>query len=536
MLQLVFRKSNGFGGSNKLFNEKNDSLNVRSIQRIFRGFLGRNKARRRRMFLKSISEAAVLVSTESVTLEDVEELCGAVQGVLANVSAHISTALLSLFRGLMFLLRGDQSEQVSVWSDGTYVLRSLHANTLTWDESLSFIKRKAKLLRRLRAIAKHIAVPNPQTLDLSDSTISHLDSVIKSVEVSDFNDVVNEKARTCAVRLFQYLRCIRTAHKLQFQFPEYFNSTEPSWFKKFLMLKEKEQRTFFDFKGAANSELEVSRIKKEVTDAGEDTGAVNKAFVVCQVEVENARIKYEKDRENLSEYLAEFDSKRERKYFNVKSAYRSRELMMETCEGNFNNHINSIIGSEGKGENKNKDKSVLTVLERNLRNNLSAAATAFKEISLTRLNMEQQHEHDQKLMHFDENIDLSHFQQISMEIGIVHARLLTINESWQDFLLSMNGTQNLSNLNSEQSDFRETQKRKVSQLIEKNENLKKDLDLSFQELFSTLRVLEKENRLSKVAPEWDEPFSEEIDMEKEEDRAIARRAGKGVSESGVIDT
>ena len=150
--------------------------------------------------------------------------------------------------------------------------------------------------------------------------------------------------------------------------------------------------------------------------------------------------------------------------------------------------------------------------------------------------MEQQHEHDQNLMHFDENIDLSHFQQISMEIGIVHARLLTINESWQDFSLSMNGTQNLSNLNSEQSDFRETQKRKVSQLIEKNENLKKNLDLSFQELFSTVRVLEKENRLSKVAPEWDEPFSEEIDMEKEEDRAITRRAGKGVSESGVIDT
>ena len=231
----LWAKRKAYGGSTDGVTSLIRRKNVIVIQRVARGFLGRLRLKRKRVFNNSIEQGFKAVSptvihsinphnqmhpinlpyhplsthpllqhthyynTPSHTLHQVLtatellETAAYINGLIENVSTACSTGLLSVLRGILFLLNGDKEEVINLYTYGIYEPKYLFGTSLSWKEAYLFLLRKGRFLRRVRGLARHIKEPNPFRLVLSESCVAHLKDIDDKMTESDFDDIPDLK-------------------------------------------------------------------------------------------------------------------------------------------------------------------------------------------------------------------------------------------------------------------------------------------------------------------------------------------------------
>lgn len=237
LLQALWAKRKGYGGSGDTVRALIERKNAIVIQRVARGFMGRIRLKKKRIFNNSIDQGFQAVSPTVLTANEILETAQFINNLLEDVSKACSTALLSVLRGILFLLNGDEPEMINIYTYGIYEPKCLYGQSLSWKEAYFLLLRKGKFLRRIRGLARHIKEPNPFRLALSKACIAHVKDVDEHMSEADFDDIPHPKVRSCAKKLLRYVQCMKRVQELQHLFPQYFNPSQPGWFRLLLGMK-----------------------------------------------------------------------------------------------------------------------------------------------------------------------------------------------------------------------------------------------------------------------------------------------------------
>ena len=518
MLQAWYRKHNGVDDASRLLRLKIEIKNAIILQRIFRGLQGRIRSKKKKHFYYSIACACESVSTDVLTQADLEALSGFLNEIITDVSREISTSILTVCRGIFFLLNGDDVEWLYVYNRGVYEQKDIYARTLSWNEASLFLLRQSRLLRRVRAISRFIKSPNPQRLKLTDSCLLHLTEMELNMTENNFNDIDNEKAKYCAIKLFKYCKYMKISYDLQFRFPEYFDTAQPTWFTALISFTKKKENDIIKLIQSINCCNELINLKKSYLKNGRKWGAIVRAQIIAEKELNINEINRDKSTKKLDFFLLNISNKKLRKldYFN--KLYRAKELRLDAAIGNYKNYQINTIGFNNDN-NENNTKKI------ELKNLLAEATMSYKETNLMRLSFIENMEKDQNLINFNKNFDLLPLHEISKKLGKIHGILLTENEEWKDFLKKIGGIQYLKNIDDEKINFYTEIKENVLKNLKIENNLFNELNFLFQEIFQSACDSEEYGRKKNVIPLWDDPVYEEVIGEIEEDKLCAFQAG-----------
>lgn len=213
----------------RLKREALERVASKTVQRVFRGYLGRRRLNLKREFVGSLAQATHHVSIKELTPGHVEELADMVDMFVRDYTLDLPTAVLSVLRAVFYMFNGDNSECVVVSKDGYIEKKYIRAATATWSGAKLILRRKCRFLRRLRALVQNTSLPNPSKLVFTPDCIVQLEEVVKGITPMDFNEV--ELGKDCILKLLEYCKCLYRAYQLQDLFPEYFDPGQSAWFR-----------------------------------------------------------------------------------------------------------------------------------------------------------------------------------------------------------------------------------------------------------------------------------------------------------------
>lgn len=514
MLQALYRRTTGLGDANRLMRIMVETKNSIILQRILRGFLGRLRSKKKAKFYHSISFASHCVSTEELTQVEMESFGDVFREILIDVNTEVSPVLLTLVRGLLYILNGSNAEWIYFYTLGVYEQKDIFADTLSWQDAHLFILRKEKLLRRLRAIARFVKSPNPQRLKFSESCIIHLNEMEINMSEKVFNNIIDKKAKICAVKLFYFCKHMKRAYDLQFEFPDYFDYTEPLWFISLISLTKKKEMAEFQYLICKSCTLEILENKKRFILEGKKWGAVLAALKISVVDEEKTEKLKVLVLKKLELNILNIENRMNRKMEYFEKKVRAKELGLQVAIGNLNVfRLNNF---------QNKER------ETELKNELGEAGMSFKETQIMQLSFIEKTKKDKVSLKFNIKFDLSFIYKFCKEVGIIQAKLLILNEIWQRFLkYEVGGKEYLSDLKNEKLLFYYEKKSEARDLIDRKTALVVLIDESLGNLLRNAFVEAENGRIDggERNLEWDVPLEEELRGDVDEDKACAFKAG-----------
>lgn len=229
ILQRLYRGGSVNETMRKLKREALERVASKTLQRVFRGYLGRRRLNLKREFVGCLTQATQHVSIKELTPGHIEELADALDMFCRDYTLDLPPAVLSVLRAVFYLFNGDNSECVVVSKDGYIEKKYIRAATATWQGAKLILRRKSRFLRRLRALVANTCLPNPSKFNFTPDCVIHLEEVIKGISPSDFNEMGIGKY--CILKLLEYCRCLHRAYELQDMFPEYFDPGQSAWFR-----------------------------------------------------------------------------------------------------------------------------------------------------------------------------------------------------------------------------------------------------------------------------------------------------------------
>ena len=342
----------------------------------------------------------------------------------------------------------------------------------------------------------------------------------KNAKNLNFDDIYNEKAKECAEKLYNYCKCMKNAYDLQFQFPEYFDPSQPTWFTSLISLTKKNEKAIIQYIIAINSVKKIIEVKKQFMKDGKKFGAIVRALNLGNIEVNDALLVKEKTSEKLRKFLLNITEKRQRKLQYFDNSYRAKELGLETSRTNYKNYIVNTQGLNSDNNNEKDEKEI------ELKNALAEAIMAFKETNLMRLSFIKTMETDQNLSEFNKNFDLTPLHKYAHDLGLIRGELLCVNETWQDFLRKIGGLQYIMDVKGDDKKFFKLNRKEVKRILSIQKNMNSELNLGFTTLFESACDSEEDARRRLLIPDWDDPVEEEVVAEEEQDKLCAFQAGK----------
>eukprot|EP01035_Chromulina_nebulosa_P017772 gene17772-23375_t len=212
------------------------------IQRIYRGYIGRIRYTLKKEFLLNIKYSNDVVSYNEFFPSHLESLADEIERFVQNYSLTLPPIILTTIRGIMYVLNGDSSDSVLVYKAGYIKQVYLYANSLSWSSAQQVLRRKGRLLRRIRALARSLKAANPLRLSLSSDCLSHLKAmsefdILNYLSKQVISSNMSELSIQCVEKMYRYCLYIYRVHSLQNYFPEYFIFALPAWFRKMQSLK-----------------------------------------------------------------------------------------------------------------------------------------------------------------------------------------------------------------------------------------------------------------------------------------------------------
>lgn len=229
ILQRWYRGGSVNETMRKLKRDALERVASKTLQRVFRGYLGRRRLNLKREFVACLTRATVHVSIKELTPGHIEELADCLDMFGRDYTLDLPTAVLSVLRAIFYMFNGDNSECVVVSKDGYIEKKYIRAATATWQGAKLILRRKSRFLRRLRALIANSCLPNPSKFNFSADCLKALQFVVEGVHESDFDEV--EIGKYALFKLLEYCRCIFRAYQLQNLFPEYFDPGQSAWFR-----------------------------------------------------------------------------------------------------------------------------------------------------------------------------------------------------------------------------------------------------------------------------------------------------------------
>jgi hypothetical protein len=235
ILQRLYRGGSVNDTMRRLKQEALERVASKTLQRVFRGYLGRRRLNLKREFVGSLTQASHHVSIKELTPGHVEELADMLDMFVRDYTLDLPTSVLSVLRAVFYMFNGDNSECVVVSKDGYIEKKYIRATTATWSGAKLILRRKSRFLRRLRALVQNTCLPNPSKLVFTPECLIQLEEVVNGITPADFNEV--EVGKYCILKLLEYCRCLYRAHQLQDMFPEYFDPGQSAWFRYLLNIR-----------------------------------------------------------------------------------------------------------------------------------------------------------------------------------------------------------------------------------------------------------------------------------------------------------
>lgn len=229
ILQRWYRGGSVNETMRKLKRDALERVASKTLQRVFRGYLGRRRLNLKREFVGCLTQATAHVSIKELTPGHIEELADCLDMFVRDYTLDLPTAVLSVLRAVFYVFNGDNSECVVVNKDGYIEKKYIRAATATWQGAKLILRRKSRFLRRLRALISNTCLPNPSKFAFSADCKKALQAVVEGVKEADFDEV--SVGKYAILKLLEYCRCIHRASQLQDLFPEYFDPGQSAWFR-----------------------------------------------------------------------------------------------------------------------------------------------------------------------------------------------------------------------------------------------------------------------------------------------------------------
>jgi hypothetical protein len=532
LLQRLYRRWNSTGDAFLMKKKSEQEHSAIVIGRLYRGYLGRRRAKQRKLLFDQIDLADKCVGIHSggITPAELDELARVIDKHLndsrrssTTAAEYAPTSVMSILRALLFILNGDTPEEVSTYKFGFYSSTLLHAHKLSWSHAMMLVRRRGRLLRRLRSLVRFVKRPNPQQIVLSNSCASHLENIFTANIISEASFDGMTTGRGCMLKLLGFCRAMKIVHELQPIFPDYFLPSNPDWFRQLINLKRDSLRAEMYHRTQSAGKTRIEEIREEFRRRGKKWGAIARARTQVFKMHEDAGRDAAKARKRLQDFLDKIERDTAKKLTSLDSLMRSCHLGVDIARGDLHTYLSSISGANmgagtGTGASANKpDPKKVKALKSVIEEKKLALVETSSSIITTRDMLNR----DAISRDFDSVIDLTIPVEASEELGRVQGQLMALNEIWQEFLDEIGGAQFLRDLRGDQEAYHQQTKAEVAHLMSERERLTGLIRSTIDSELKQCKDLATEALLKTIQPTWDLPTTVDEIAEFAEDRRAA---------------
>eukprot|EP01041_Mallomonas_annulata_P001315 gene1315-2533_t len=478
------------------------------IQRIWRGGCGRLRAKLKSEFLTCVATANTCV-TVGLNPALIEDLAEEIQEYLRDYNRNLPIELLTLIRGILFMFNGNEPEICLMENLGMLEKKNLYAKSLSWYGAKKLLRRKGKFLRRLRSLSVSVKSPDASRLRFIGDCLTHLTFLVKNIEEKHFEHI--GKGQRAALKLLQFVVNLKRAHDLQYLFSEYFEVVEPHWLRQILELCKEFQKTDVTHRILVSS---LNRLQEEETrhiSQGLKFGMISKVKthiiqVLKQASNEQIRVKMKFD--YASKKLTDLEDRRIRHLEEIEKAKLDGvNVVKREIEDQINFNIK---------DDSHMAASIFSVDERTMMHLEARAVLASTRARIAR----DREQRDFKTL---VNFDVSH--EKCVELGIIEAELLVLQEKWADFLRRIEGIQYIYDIRDKLINEFNYMKIKINELIARRRILNEEIESDIDSQLKQVAIHCRESRQAMADKgNWDAPTNVEIEGELEEDKTCALAA------------
>lgn len=477
------------------------------IQRAWRGYKGREKIYLKRIFIKHVNQAQK--EAEGLSPGIIQGLVDELDEYMHNYEMVIPVEVASVIRGVMFMLNGDDPEVITVIEDDNTETKELFAHNMTWGDCLRFIRRKGKLLRRIRTLAKHISLPSACPLEFSDSCNEFMEEVCEKIEEKVFRYF---NAKKPISMLFRYIINLKKAYDMQSSFPEYFGASSPLWFRELLdyRLDYENKNMAHRVAGITYNYLEV--LKQEKIRQGKKWGNITTAAVKAQSDLNHAEFRKQLAQKKMDSYMKKLLKNEAHKMSNMVSLRDTTEMGLKVSQREVRDYL---------ATNEFVDEKIVRMYYFQI----DEKSIALREVMSDIITANIQAERDQKSREFEHLFNFTNIYDYCEKLGKLVSEMLIYQGQWDEFIDGIGGLQFVQDLYGEKLKyFRDMKSRILSCIDQRREltNLIKQ-DIAAQIKFIKRNAAELRTIAYNERADWDSPYPIVIEAEADEDIVCARR-------------
>eukprot|EP01038_Epipyxis_sp_PR26KG_P005550 gene5550-7671_t len=504
ILQRLYRSASVKEILSKLKQEYDERVATLTIQRTYRGYRGRMRLQLKREFISSIFNANKSVSFEEFHPGDLDELADAIDITTRDYNYVLPLGVLTVIRAVLFILNGDESESVNVSNSGFVEKKYFSASTLSWSNSKLFLRRKGRLMRRLRAFMANVSLPNPCKVVFTEDCVHHLTNFHNHFnDTSEFDEITLGKK--CILQLYRYCINVFKVYRLQNFFPEYFDTSQPDWFRRVMKLKNEYDHVNIQHKTNNECKLHLNKMKEYYGVTGKSWKNIADAVSFNDNALENSKQNKSKYKIRLFNFLKELETNELKKLHTLENLVRSRQLALSVSQGDLREYmrLNFIVDEVRLRElQQNVDLKILSLLE--------------TRAELT--TMTQTIGNNKIIRNFDKLMKYKQINELCANLGIITGELLVLSNMWQSLLKSIGGVQYVPDLEGEKLDqYNYIRLSSINYMKQRNALLAL-IESSYTEQIDKVYKIQNEIYDKMRTSHWDNPTPVEIEAEAEENR------------------
>ncbi len=518
LLQRIFRGRGGllFTRELKLFTQQQSA--IRLIQRVYRGYVGRVRTALKTDFLLQISQVTSRVSFLELTPGDIDDLVEAIDAYINDFERDLPIFLLTVIRAVMYMFNGDTGEVVTVDMNSGGGVLVLKAKELSWISAKQFLLRKGRLLRRLKALARRITLPDPAPLCFIDDCVTHLRAMQQcGVTVLEFKAMT--LGRKAAAQLYRIVMNFARAHELQSLFPEYFSPGHPDWFRRLLHLRRVYEEAEMARLVEVSCERRLEELRVEIVKAGHKWGSVAKALVESKAVMGGIGVRKRQASNRLQRYLFILEQTVVKRIAVMNNLERTRQLGLTVALNEvrlYKECALHIDPKKMKAYYRDIDKRALDLLDTQARIIVTSDGIA----------------NDKEARDFDRSLLFDEIHAQCVVVGRAKADLMVTAHTWTLFLDSIGGAQFLPDHVGEAKQYYDKTRADTLTLMTRRREALVAIDTGAKYGYDTARKFAQKVKRQFMDHAWDACTGIEVEYETEEDTECARREAAEMKQVG----
>jgi hypothetical protein len=512
--RMLNKISTAVVGRGRFYILKREALQDRAIlciQRSVRGWIARARMRKKRLFIRSIKNAVDAVQPTKLQPRSIDTLASYIEAYMSDTSIYLPIELMTLLRTILFMLNGSSPEVLDVIIAKKVHTENVFAENLSWMKALKVLRRKARLLRRMRALAERVQAPNAVCLKFDDACVKHLSEAMKTLNPRVFN-ALPLSIRGCVTLLFEFVVNIERVYRLQTLFPEYFVCSQPGWFKKLISLRSAHELNLIQYRVAASCSEILEKEKEDKIRSGVKFGHYANAFKSIAITLQSAEDTVKASGKKLMRFLLELDQSEKKRLYTLTELEKSRVLGFKIAKRELETYMR-LPGTP--------DETIIA----NMTFDIDDRKIGLLDCRVRLAKCIRFIDQDKASRAFEDMLSFDEIFKMEAEISVIVSRLLVLKEALDEFLFLIGGVQFIDDLRGEERDKYYALKEEVMSCIHRRRLLVASVDRNIKTQFGIIKATKASERYEyfMAHQEWDVPEDIEIEAEKEENYICAAR-------------